>query len=201
MAHKSLGWFLGLFLVMVGFAPAVHAAQDTVKGTYYVLVPQQSGIIRKIKHVVASAWVRQLEGKRYVQAGVFRDKAYARELVAQLKERGLPAFMKQQVITQTARTPIALPPASTLIASSSLNNLPTIPVAPPTPYVPLTRVLISVKDFVRAPLQIPGVFHRQFKGRTYIQVGAFSRDTYLNQQLAQLEQMGIVAVVQKPEEQ
>lgn len=206
-------WLVGVLLVTTTWMAPVQAeaTQDQALATpapsYYVLVPQRSGVTRRVKRMVPSAWLRRLEGKRYLQAGLFRDAGHAQTLVTRLQKQGLAAVIKIQ--TQSALVPIPLRPISRTLPPppalplTATRDLPALPVVAPAPYVSLTRVLIPTEDFARSTelqQQVVGAFQREVKGRRYIQIGAFSQTENLTQMVSVLRQQGILPMIQEPEE-
>ncbi|WP_218079864.1 SPOR domain-containing protein [Anthocerotibacter panamensis] len=212
---SSLVWILVVLCAVVPFQPLQAANERQIaatSSTYYVFVPApHRSTLRKVKRVVPAAWMRRLEGQRYVQAGAFLDSIHAQDMVRTLKRRGFAAFINsrglQTASAQAPTAPVRLAALGPLpappVASVSLARLPAIPVAQPAPYLSLTRVLVLSQDFARAAelqQQVPGAFRRQVGGRTYIQVGAFGKPENLSQMLQSLQTLGVPATVQKPEE-
>jgi len=195
----------GLVLLLGLVAAPVQAAQQQ-QHTYYVLVPApRRATLHRLKNLFPDVWVRRLQGKRYAQVGVFRDNSNARDLVQSLSQRGIAALINPRTSQTFAQAPVllaAIAPAPALPTAFATGQLPVLPVATPAPYRPMARVLVLAQDFQRNPelqQQFQGAFHRQWQGKTYIQVGAFSQTENLNQLVQSLQTQGVSAQVQQPE--
>ncbi|WP_287129717.1 hypothetical protein [Candidatus Cyanaurora vandensis] len=214
MLTRRLFYFiLWTVLLVAGWVPMAQAGQIRVAAvsspTYYVWVPASRRTTLKLKQVVPQVLARRSKGRRYLQAGAFRDGLNAQVLTNRLKQQGLAAFIRVQAPMLAQVPPIrppqriaALATVPTLPLTQTLINLPTIPVAEPSPYVPMTRVLVPAQDYQRSAelqQQVNGAFQRQWQGQTYIQVGAFSRPENVQQMVIALQQLGLNALVQGPE--
>ncbi len=230
MPNKLMQRLLTSLVGVMFMIPAAKAAQDPeltavpAKSTYAVLIPKQPGLVRKIKRIIPGAWQRTLHGETYLQVGFYQDNYYAQQLVNRLQRQNLSAIIDSQTIVAAApvvlvrpkaitvtklvhgklQTPVLLASIGDLPQITSFDNLPTIPVVEPIAYTTLTRVLVPAQDYEHSLIlqkQVLGKVHRQWKGRTYIQVGAFSQPDNLNQMLQSLQSLGLQAVLQAPEEQ
>jgi len=196
----------GLVLLLGLVAAPVQAAQQQQQHTYYVLVPApHRATLHRLKSLFPDVWVRRVQGKRYAQVGVFRDNSNARDLVRNLSQRGIAALINPRASQTFAQAPVllaAIAPAPALPTAFATKQLPVLAVATPAPYVPMARVLVLAQDFQRNPelqQQFQGAFHRQWQGKTYIQVGAFSQTENLNQLVQSLQTQGVSTQVQQPE--
>lgn len=194
----------------MGQLPLSARTNTPAPESFYVLVPKPTRrVVRTVKRVVPGAWIRQVEGRRFLQAGVYKSKTNAQTLIANLKRRGITAYLGATPVaryiapqTNTPKTMISalsgLPP----LPVSQDAALPVIAVASPTPYTPMTRLLVPAKIFYATPqlaVQIQGAFRREVEGKQYIQIGAFSQAENLNQMIQNLQTLGIDPMVQQPQ--
>lgn len=139
---------------------------------YQVIVPSDSSILRaRVRQVASDAFIANVNGRRVIQAGLFRERNRADQLVSQLSSRGI----QTQVIEERR------------------DSVPPPRAANETFYQVIVPEGSNTRDRVNAVE--PGAFRTRVNGRSVIQAGRFREQNRAEQLRSRLVSAGLPAQI------